>query len=190
MATIADQNTPTGGIAIPTAPASASATASRSGGVYAWVTTVDHKKIAIMYILAATVFFVLGGLEAVVMRIQLSKPENTLVSPQAYNELFTMHGTTMIFLVVMPMLLGFANYVVPLQIGARDMAFPKLNALSYWLLLFGALILHFSVLAEAVPNQGWFAYAPLTLHPYTMDKSADYWALGLMVTSIGSIATG
>jgi cytochrome c oxidase subunit I len=96
----------------------------------------------------------------------------------------------MIFLVVMPMLLGFANYVVPLQIGAQDMAFPKLNALSYWLLLFGALILHFSFLAAAVPDQGWFAYAPLTLHPYTMSQSADYWALGLIVTSIGTIATG
>src|SRR4051794_13095881 len=163
---------------------------ARPVGLLRWVTTVDHKDIGILYLLTTLVFLLIGGLEAVLIRVQLAVPRNTFLEPQAYNAMFTMHGTTMIFLVVMPMLLGFANYVVPLQIGARDMAFPKLNALSYWLLLFGALILHFSVLAEAVPSQGWFAYAPLTLHPYTMDKSADYWALGLMVTSIGSIATG
>jgi cytochrome c oxidase subunit I len=155
-----------------------------------WVTTVDHKEIGILYLVTTLVFFGLGGIEALLMRLQLATPRAELMGPSVYNALFTMHGTTMIFLVVMPMLLGFANYVVPLQLGARDMAFPKLNALSYWLLLFGALILHFSFLAEAVPSQGWFAYAPLTLHPYTMDKSADYWALGLLVTSIGTIATG
>ena len=189
MATIADQHTPSGGIALPAAPAG-SAVATRSGGVYSWITTVDHKKIAIMYILASTIFFVLGGLEAVVMRIQLSRPENDLVSPQAYNELFTMHGTTMIFLVVMPMLLGFANYVVPLQIGARDMAFPKLNAWSFWLFVFGGVLLYYSFFAGAVPDTGWFSYAPLTERPFSMGQGVDYWILALIVTGIGSIATG
>ncbi|MGB3327917.1 MAG: cytochrome c oxidase subunit I [Thermomicrobiales bacterium] len=188
MATIADRPTPSGGIAIPGAPAGT--TARRSGGVYDWITTVDHKKIAIMYILASTIFFVLGGLEAVVMRIQLAKPENNLVSSQAYNELFTMHGTTMIFLVVMPMLLGFANYIVPLQIGARDMAFPKLNALSLWLFIFGGLLLYYSFFAGAVPDTGWFSYAPLTERPFSMGQGVDYWILALLVTGIGSIATG
>src|SRR5207248_10557615 len=107
-----------------------------------------------------------------------------------YNALFTMHGTTMIFLVVMPLLLGFANYIVPLQIGARDMAFPRLNALSYWLLLFGALVLHYSFLAGTVPNIGWFAYAPLTERPYALQPNVDYWILGLLVTGVGTIATG
>src|SRR5205814_3312591 len=129
----------------------------------------------ILYLVTTLVFFGIGGLEALLMRIQLGTPRNTFLGPGAYDALFTMHGTTMVFLVVMPMLLGFANYIVPLQIGARDMAFPRLNALSYWLLLFGGLILHFSFLAESVPSQGWLAYAPLTLPPYTMDKSADYW---------------
>ena len=180
MATIVDQ--PTTAIPAPRA--------KTSGGLYDWVTTVDHKKIAIMYVLTSVVFFILGGLEAVVMRIQLSAPENDLVSPQTYNELFTMHGTTMIFLVVMPMLLGFANYFVPLQIGARDMAFPKLNAWSFWLFLFGGVLLYYSFFAGAVPDTGWFSYAPLTEKPFSMGQGVDYWILALLVTGIGSIATG
>src|SRR6476661_3420855 len=124
----------------------------RPSGILRWVTTVDHKDIGILYLFTSLAFGLLGGLEALLIRFQLVVPRNTLLDPPAYNAIFTVHGTTMIFLVVMPVLLGFANYIVPLQIGARDMAFPKLNALSYWLLLFGALILHFSVLAEAVPS--------------------------------------
>lgn len=116
-------------------------------GLLSWINTVDHKRIGILYLLTTLVFFLIGGLEALVIRLQLARPENAFVSPEAYNQIFTMHGTTMIFLVVMPMLIGFANYLVPLMIGACDMAFPRLNAMSYWLLLFGGLLLHFSWLA-------------------------------------------
>ena len=176
----------------PTVPAAASDSAGHrsTSGVYGWITTVDHKRIGILYILTSTIFFVLAGLEAVVMRIQLAEPNNTLVSPEAYNQLFTMHGTTMVFLVVMPMLLGFANYFVPLQIGARDMAFPRLNAWSFWLLAFGGALLYFSFFAGAVPDTGWFSYAPLTEKPFSIGQGVDYWILGLLVTGIGSIATG
>jgi cytochrome c oxidase subunit 1/cytochrome c oxidase subunit I+III len=160
------------------------------GRFYEWLTTVDHKKIGILYIVTSGIFFLIGGLEALVMRIQLAKPENDWISPQAYNELFTMHGTTMVFLVVMPMLLGFANYIVPLQLGARDMAFPRLNALSFWLLLFGGLLLYFSFLGGAVPDVGWFSYAPLSEKPFSMNQGVDYWILGLLVTGVGTIATG
>lgn len=175
----------------PTTSATSAATGKgHAGGVYGWITTVDHKKIGILYIVAATIFFILGGLEAVVMRLQLARPESTLVTPEGFNELFTMHGTTMVFLVVMPMLFGFANYFVPLQIGARDMAFPRMNAWSFWLLAFGGLLLYFSFFAGAVPDTGWFSYAPLTEKPFSMGQGVDYWILGLLVTGIGSIATG
>src|ERR671935_1020524 len=162
----------------------------RPTGLLRWATTVDHKDIGILYLVTTLVFFALGGLEALLIRVQLAVPQNTFLEADAYNAVFTMHGTTMIFLVVMPILLGFANYVVPLQIGARDMAYPRLNALSYWLLLFGGLILYFGFLTGTPPDVGWFAYAPLTEHPYTMGQNADYWALGLLVTSFGTIATG
>jgi heme/copper-type cytochrome/quinol oxidase subunit 1 len=132
------------------------------GSAISWVATVDHKRIGILYLVTAFVFFLIGGIEALVMRLQLAVPNNHLLSPDVYNQLFTMHGTTMIFLVVMPALSGFGNYFVPLMIGARDMAFPRLNAMSYWLLVFGGLLLHFSVLAGGAPNAGWFSYAPLS----------------------------
>src|SRR5579883_1940668 len=157
--------------------------ASRADVLYRWVATTDHKQIGILYLLTSTGFFLLGGIEALLMRLQLAVPEARLLAPGQYNALFTMHGTTMIFLVVMPLLLGFANYFVPLQIGARDMAFPKLNALSYWLLLFGGLILYFGFLVGTPPDTGWFSYAPLTEKPYTLRPSTDYWALGLLATS-------
>ncbi|MGI8485464.1 MAG: cytochrome c oxidase subunit I [Thermomicrobiales bacterium] len=176
----------------PTTPATANDSAGHrsTSGVYGWITTVDHKRIGILYILTSTFFFVLAGLEAVVMRIQLAQPNNTLVSPEVYNQLFTIHGTTIVSLVVMPMLLGFANYFVPLQIGARDMAFPRLNAWSFWLLAFGGGLLYFSFFAGAVPDTGWFSYAPLTEKPFSMGQGVDYWILGLLVTGFGSIATG
>ncbi|HXV43206.1 MAG TPA: cbb3-type cytochrome c oxidase subunit I, partial [Anaerolineae bacterium] len=113
-------------------------------GLYSWVASVDHKQIGIMYLIFTVVFLLLGGIEALLLRIQLAQPANDFLSPQAYNQIFTMHGTTMIFLVVMPMLIGLATYLVPLMIGARDMAFPRLNALSFWLLIFGGLLLNFS----------------------------------------------
>jgi cytochrome c oxidase subunit 1/cytochrome c oxidase subunit I+III len=173
-----------------TAPVSApgqpiSGTANR---LFEWVATVDHKRIGILYLLTALVFFGLGGLEAVVMRLQLAQPTSALISPGVYNQLFTMHGTTMVFLVGMPMLIGFANYLVPLMIGAHDMAFPRLNALSYWMLLFGGLLLYFSFLAGGAPAVGWFAYAPLSEPPYSTGPGVDYWVASLLILGVGSIA--
>ena len=164
--------------------------AARANAWYRWLATVDHKDIGILYLLTSLAFFGLGGIEALLMRIQLASPGNTFLGPDAFNALFTMHGTTMIFLAVMPMLLGFANYIVPLQIGARDMAFPRLNALSYWLLLFGGILLNFSFLNGTPPDTGWFSYAPLTEKPYSLGPNVDFWIVGLLATSIGSIATG
>src|SRR5947208_1175517 len=169
------------------APASAE---PRPAGLLRWVTTVDHKDIGVLYLMTSLAFFVLGGFEALLIRIQLAVPRNTFLDPAAYDALFTMHGTTMIFLVVMPLLLGFANYIVPLHIGARDMAFPRLNALSYWLFLFGGLLLYFGFLNGTPPDTGWFSYAPLSEKPFSLESGVDYWALGLLVTSAGTIATG
>ena len=162
----------------------------RSERLLAWVTTVDHKQIGILYIVTSWFFFLLAGIEVLLIRIQLAVPGATVLSPGAFNALFTMHGTTMIFFAVMPLLLGFANYFVPLQIGARDMAYPRLNALSYWLLLFGGLLLNFSFLTGRPPDAGWFSYAPLTERPYSMSSGVDYWILGLLVSGVGSIMTG
>jgi cytochrome c oxidase subunit I len=166
------------------------AEAARHERLLHWLMTVDHKDIGLLYIVTSAIFFLIGGIEALLMRIQLAVPRASFLGPVEYNAVFTMHGTTMIFLVVMPMLLGFANYFVPLMIGARDMAYPKLNAWSYWLLLFGALVLHFSFLAGAPPDTGWFSYVPLSGYPYSTSSAVDYWALGLLVTSVGTIATG
>src|SRR5260221_3674677 len=127
-----------------------------------WIMTTYHKKIGIMYIVTAFFFFLVGGTEALLVRTQLAVPDGKVLSPEQYNQVFTMHGTTMIFLFVMPMLVGFGNYIVPLMIGARDMAVPRLNAFGYWIILFGGLFLSSSFLFGAAPNDGWFAYAPLT----------------------------
>jgi cytochrome c oxidase subunit 1/cytochrome c oxidase subunit I+III len=155
----------------------------------AWLSTVDHKRIGILYMTTALVFFVVGGIEALLIRLQLAVPNNTLIAPDTFNMLFTMHGTTMIFLVAMPALFGMANYIVPLQIGARDMAFPRLNAYSYWLVPLGGILLHFSYLAGGGPAVGWFAYAPLNETPYSSQLGVDYWALSLIVLGTGSIGT-
>src|SRR5690606_18889203 len=143
------------------------ALAAPKAGIWSWITTVDHKRIGIMYGVTALFFFFVGGLEALLIRIQLAKPENAFVSADVFNQLFTMHGTTMIFLVGMPIAVAFFNYLVPLQIGARDVAFPRLNALSYWIYLFGALFLNASFLLGAAPNVGWFGYAPLTMNEFS-----------------------
>ncbi len=156
-------------------------------GIYAWVSTVDHKKIGILYLLTALAFFVIGGGEALVMRLQLAQPNSDVVDPDTFNQLFTMHGTTMIFLVAMPAIAGFANYLLPLMIGARDMAFPRLNAMSYWLLPFGGFLLHFSLMAGGAPSAGWFGYAPLTEMGFSSTQGTDYWALALLVLGIGSV---
>src|SRR5215472_16596478 len=141
--------------------------------LHEWIITVDHKKLGLMYIGVALFFLVLGGIEATIMRLQLAVPHAHFVSPQVFNRMFTMHGTTMIFFMVMPILFGFANYLVPLMIGARDMAFPRLNAWSFWMTAFGGLILYFSFIggdglygAGSAPDVGWWAYAPLTARAF------------------------
>ena len=154
-----------------------------------WLATVDHKRIGILYLLTSLVFFVVGGVEAMLIRVQLAVPDSHFLGPDTYNMVFTMHGTTMIFLVAMPALFGLANYVVPLQIGASDMAFPRLNAFSFWLVPCGGLLLHFSFLAGGAPAIGWFAYAPLNEMPYSSSPGVDYWALALLVLGIGSVGT-
>jgi len=164
--------------------------------VHEWIVTVDHKRLGLMYIIYGILFLVIGGLEATVMRIQLAIPHNHFVSPQTFNQLFTMHGTTMVFLVGMPLLFGFANYLAPLMIGARDMAFPRLNAFSFWMSAFGGIILYFSFIggnglygAGGAPDVGWFAYAPLTAKAFSPGHSTDYWTIGLLVSGVGSIGT-
>src|SRR4030095_15725611 len=149
---------------------------------HAWVTTVDHKRLGVLYMLYALLFVVIAGAEALVMRVQLMFPHNDVVSPQVFNRMFTMHGTTMIFFVVMPLVIGFANSLVPLMIGARDMASPRLNALSFWLTALGGLLLYFSFLggsglyrAGNAPDIGWWAYAPLALKAFSPGHSSDYW---------------
>jgi cytochrome c oxidase subunit 1 len=153
--------------------------------VWEWITTVDHKKIGIMYVLTALLFFGVGGIDALLLRIQLGSPENTLLSPKLYNEIFTMHGTTMIFLAVMPFNVGLANYIVPLMVGANDMAFPRLNALSYWLFLFGGLFLSSSFALGGAPDAGWFAYTPLSVTSPT--HGMDFWVLGLQILGAGTV---
>ncbi len=164
--------------------------------VHAWVITVDHKRIGILYILYAMLFLAFGGVEATIMRVQLIRPHNTFVSPEVFNRMFTMHGTTMIFFAAMPLVFGFANYLVPLMVGARDMAFPRLNAFSFWLTAFGGFLLYFSFLggnglygAGNAPDVGWFAYAPLTSQTFSLGHSTDFWILALLVSGIGSMGT-
>ena len=153
-----------------------------------WVTTVDHKKIGILYVLMAVVFLIIGGCEALLIRLQLFWPRSTLIGPDTFNGLFTMHGTTMVFFVGMPILIGMANYLVPLMIGARDMAFPRLNALGFWATLFGGLLVYFSFVTGGAPTMGWFAYAPLTEHTFARSSATDFWALGLVVSGVGTLA--
>jgi cytochrome c oxidase subunit 1 len=164
--------------------------------IYEWLTTVDHKKIGLMYIAYALVFLVIAGVEAILMRIQLAVPNNHFVSPQVFNQLFTMHGTTMVFFVGMPILFGFGNYLIPLMIGARDMAFPRLNAFSFWISAFAGLLLYFSYFggsglyaAGSAPDVGWFAYAPLTARVFSPGHSTDYWTLAILLSGAGSIGT-
>ena len=159
-------------------------------GIWGWITTVDHKKIGILYGVSAFIFFILGGIEALLMRVQLSSADSTFMDAGTYNSLFTMHGTTMVFMVVMPAGAAFFNFLIPLMIGARDVAFPRLNAFSYWLYLFGALLMNFSFFVGAFPDMGWFGYAPLTISEYTLSASTDYWVLGLQIMGIGTTAAG
>jgi cytochrome c oxidase subunit 1 len=157
-----------------------------SHGILHWLTTTNHKDIGILYIVSACVFFAIGGFEALLIRIQLAGPNGKVLSPETFNQVFTMHGTTMIFLFAMPILVGFGNYIIPLMIGARDMAFPRLNALSYWLFLAGGLLMYSSFLLGGAPDAGWFSYAPLTVAPYSPSHGMDFWALGIIWTGVAS----
>ncbi len=159
-------------------------------GLWSWITTVDHKRIGILYGATAFAFFLMGGIEALLLRIQLGRPDNTFLSPEVYNQLFTMHGTTMIFLAIMPLSAMFFNYMIPLLIGARDVAFPRLNAFSYWVFLLGGLFLNSGFLFGAAPNQGWFGYANLTSNQYSPGLNVDFWMIGLQILGIASLAAG
>jgi cytochrome c oxidase subunit I len=155
-------------------------------GWTSWVTTTDHKKIGIMYLVLTFAFFILGGVEALMMRLQLAQADNTLLTPQTYNELFTLHGSTMVFLFIVPFWAGLANYFVPLMIGARDMAFPKLNALSFWLLAAGGVVFY-SSLFFSPPECGWTCYAPLNESQYLPSHGVDAWIFLIHLTGISSL---
>ncbi|HLZ64264.1 MAG TPA: cytochrome c oxidase subunit I [Ktedonosporobacter sp.] len=161
-----------------------------------WLVTTDHKKIGLMYIILGFFFFLVGGMEALLIRTQLAVPNGKVLDPHTYNEIFTMHGTTMIFLFVIPILSGFGNYIVPLMIGARDMAFPRMNAFGFWVVFFGGIFLQASFLIGQAPNGGWFMYAPLNEmarganHAFeaTPGMNADFWILGTLLLGVSSIA--
>jgi cytochrome c oxidase subunit 1 len=157
-------------------------------GVWGWITTVDHKRIGVLYGVTAFIMFLIAGSEAGIMRAQLAQPDSTLIGPETFNRLFTMHATAMVFMVIMPLSASFFNFVVPLAIGARDVAFPRLNAFSYWVFLFGTLLMHASFLVGQVPDAGWFSYANLTSSAYSPNDGLDFWALGLLVLGISSVA--
>lgn len=170
------------------APAVPPLTLKREWSGWQWLATVDHKKIGILYTLTAAAFFLLGGLEALLMRTQLIVPNNTFLHPDVFNQMFTMHATTMIFLAIMPLNVGLGNYIVPLMVGAADMAYPRLNAFSYWLFLFGGIFINLSFFMGGAPNTGWFSYAPLTSTTYSTTHGVDFWVLGLQLLGIASIA--
>ncbi len=152
-----------------------------------WITTVDHKKIGILYGVAALFFFVVGGIEALLIRLQLATPNGTVLGADMYNQVFTMHGVTMIFLAAMPLSAAFANYLIPLQIGARDVAFPRLNALSFWIFLAGGIVLNLSWILGGAPDGGWFGYAPNTGIVFLPSPGMDFYALGLQITGVASL---
>ncbi|HEY0631461.1 MAG TPA: cbb3-type cytochrome c oxidase subunit I, partial [Thermoleophilaceae bacterium] len=158
----------------------------RPKGWLGWLTTTDHKKIGILYLYTTFLFFLLGGVEALLMRLQLSGADQSILGPRIYNELVTMHGSTMIFLFVVPVLAGFGNFLVPLMIGARDMAFPRLNALSYWLFLFGGIAFYMSIFFTP-PSAGWTMYAPLSDNAYLQDGGVDAWIFMIHLTGLSSI---
>jgi cytochrome c oxidase subunit 1 len=162
--------------------------------LHSWVVTVDHKKLGILYIVYALIFLLVAGTEALAIRLQLAIPHNHFLSPELYNEFFTMHGTTMVFLVGMTFIFGFGNYLVPLMVGARDMAYPRLNAFSFWMTAFGGLLLYFSFVGGfglygmgSAPDVSWWAYAPLTAKAFSPGHNTDYWALALIVSGFGTL---
>src|SRR5215203_4108128 len=157
-------------------------------GIWGWITTIDHKRIGLLYGITSFTFFLLGGFEALLVRTQLAVPRNTFLGPDTYNQIFTMHGTTMVFLVIMPLSVAFFNYIMPLQIGARDVAFPRLNAFSLWTFIAGAIVINMSWLVNEAPNQGWYGYAPLTERAWNPGRNVDFWMLGLQILGVASMA--
>jgi cytochrome c oxidase subunit 1 len=173
-----------------TAPAHSDSAYHEESGIWSWLTTVDHKRIGALYLITALSWFAVGGMEAVMIRIQLMGPNGRFVTADTYNQLFTMHGTTMVFLVIMPLSAAFFNLLIPLQIGARDVAFPRLNAFSYWVYLFGSLFMNASWLIGQAPDGGWFGYTPLTTYQYGPGLNIDFWMLGLQILGVSSLAAG
>ena len=157
-------------------------------GVWGWITTVDHKRIGVLYGVSALVLMLIAGIEAGVLRMQLAQPDTGLIDGERFNQMFTMHATVMVFMVIMPLSASFFNFIVPLAIGARDVAFPRLNALSYWLFLFGALLFHASFLVDELPDAGWFSYANLTEKPFSVSSGLDFWSISLLVLGTSSVA--
>lgn len=162
---------------------------ARRATIWEWMTTVDHKRVGILYLFSSMIFFLFGGLLALLIRTQLARPDLNVLAPDTYNQVFTMHGTIMIFLFVMPINSAFFNFMVPLMIGARDVAFPRLNAFSFWTFLFGALLMLSSFAFGAAPDQGWFGYANLTTAKYSPGLNVDFWIFGLQILGIASIAS-
>ncbi len=181
---------PGGAIAVRPNPASDPGVLRRpvesTRGIVSWLTTVDHKRIGVMYGALSLVWFMIGGIEALLIRLQLAQPNGDVIGADTYNQMFTMHGTTMVFLVVMPLSSAFFNYFLPLQIGARDVAFPRLNALSWWLFVFGGLFLYSSFFLGGAPNGGWFGYAPNTSITFSPGHNIDFWIFGLQILGIAS----
>lgn len=163
---------------------------TKTTGLWSWFTSVDHKKIGLMYIAASLIFFVLGGIEALLIRLQLFSPNGSVLTAVQYNQMFTMHGTTMVFLVGMPIIAGFGNYLIPLMIGARDVAFPRLNMFGFWVYMAGGIFLYSSFFMGGAPDGGWFGYTPLTSSPYSSGilpgNGTNFWAVGLLLLAVGS----
>jgi cytochrome c oxidase subunit I len=173
----------------PFAPSPAPTTATTyKSSIWSWITTTDHKKIGTLYLFTSLFFFIWGGTEAAIMRAQLGGPNRHLVSAELYNQLFTMHGTTMVFLAIMPLSAAFFNFLIPLQIGARDVAFPRLNAFSYWVYLFGGIFISLPIFFNVAPDGGWFGYVPLTTRQYSPGLHIDFWVVGLQILGVSSLA--
>ena len=157
-------------------------------GLWGWMTTVDHKRIGVLYGMTALTLMLIAGIEAGVIRMQLATPDSGIIGGDRFNQMFTMHATVMVFMVIMPLSASFFNFVIPLAIGARDVAFPRLNALSYWLFLFGAILFHVSFVVDEVPDAGWFSYANLSEKPFSVNRGLDFWSLSLLVLGTSSVA--
>jgi cytochrome c oxidase subunit 1 len=157
-------------------------------GLRGWLTDTDHKRIALRYVVTAFVFFIFGGIEAALMRIQLARPDNHFLGPDKYNQIFTVHGTTMMFLFAVPIVTALGIYLVPLMIGSRDVAFPRLNLYGYWTYLIGGILLYVSFLLNTGPDAGWFAYVPLAGPGYSPGKRVDIWAQMITFTELSGLA--